>query len=248
MMTPRRHRTRSAPAAFFGICATALALVGGCVEPGLVDIDEPDVVEAPEIVERPPLELGPLRDEVRALRDNLHALDAALERAEGSTSVTETREAAAEALALLVTSDDGSRQALLPHESTDRTVTPESPALLVTALGAAGDVGGPAGTALREVVADGIAGDLGGWQRDAAGMVAWARDVADPRSPLDTLQATILDLPGDGLRALAWTLLLADANEPGVAHEYAQRARAHVGLMLEALDRIDLPGNGEGAR
>lgn len=225
-----------------GISVVALVAATGCVEPGLVDTDETDEVAAPEIVEAPPLDLGPLRDEVRALIDNLTALDVTLQQAEDSQSLAGAREAGEQALKLLLTSDDDSGQALLPHETTDRAITPDDPALLITSLGAAGDVGGRAGAALREVIADGIAGDLGGWQRDAAGMVAWARDVADPKLPLESLQATILELPGDGLRALAWTFLLAEASDVATAIDYAERARTHISLMLDRLTAIDVSG------
>jgi len=217
-------------------------LVAGCAEPSLIETDEAIMGELPELGEDLSVDLGPAREQIAALSDLLHQIDEALATAQDSGDATSARAAGATALDLLVTRDDSTESALLPHVSEDRATTSENPAVMFTALSAAGETGGSVGTDLRAIIADSLAGDLGAWQRDAAGMVAWAREVADPSLPLDTLESNVLELPGEGLRALTWTLLLVDATDVELAQAYALRARAHIGLVSGALDSINVAG------
>lgn len=236
---PSKRLPHSAVVVLLVVVATVTA---GCVEPSLVEADEAVAAELPELGEDLSVDPGPAREQISALSDLLNQIDEVLATAQEAGDAASARAAGAAALDLMVTRDDSTESALLPHVSEDRATTSDNPAVMVTALSAAGETGGSVGTDLRAIVADSLAGDLGAWQRDAAGMVAWAREVADPRLPLDTLEANVLELPGEGLRALTWTLLLVDATDVDQAQAYALRARAHVGLLSGALDSINVSG------
>lgn len=231
------YRSRAVVAAVAVVLAAA---VSACVEPQLAETTAPEAIEAPEVADDPPVDLGPLHDEISAISAVLAQIDDALVGVSTAPDVATARQAGDVALAALVTDDDG-RSALLPHTSPDRLESLASSALMVTALAVATEVGGTQGGQLRDVISATVAGDLGGWQRDAAGMISWARQVADLANtaiPLDQLQTAVLELPGDGLRSVAWTMLLADAADLDAAHTYAERARAHIQLMQVEIDQL----------
>jgi hypothetical protein len=48
----------------------------------------------------------------------------------------------------------------------------------------------------------------------------------------------VLELPGEGTRALAWALLAADARDLDDAQAYAERGVAHLDLIVQALDDL----------
>ncbi|MEX2328439.1 MAG: hypothetical protein WD575_01810, partial [Nitriliruptoraceae bacterium] len=223
-------------------CAALLAL--GCVEPELVEEDPAVDDELPDTADPVVVDTGPVRDQIVALTEVLDHTDLLLASVVETTTLAEAHDAGRAALAELVEDEalNPGRQArdlpLLPSESPDRATTPERPALLVTALGTGQDHASALATEFSATLADVIAGDLGSWQRDAEGMIATARAVAQPSAPLDQLESDVLTLPGEGLRATAWIMILVQAPDLDRAVEAAERARAHVGLMRTALEEL----------
>ena len=128
--------------------------------------------------------------------------------------------------------------ALLPSETVERTGSASAPDLLSAMLSLAQDVGGELGPQVSEVLRDPIAGDLGAWQRDAAGMVELARSAATSSTDVARLETAILELEGEGTRALAWTFVAREAEELSLAQAAAERALAHVQLMTLAVEDI----------
>jgi hypothetical protein len=62
--------------------------------------------------------------------------------------------------------------------------------------------------------------------------------VADVVDRPGTLEAAVLELSGEGTRALAWTLVAQEADDLDLAQDAAERAFAHVELMLLAVEDI----------
>ncbi len=131
--------------------------------------------------------------------------------------------------------------ALLPSQTLDRSESAASPDLLSATMTLASDVGGDIGRDIAGVLRDPIAGDLGAWQRDPAGMVALAERAATSTTDLTTLETTIRELEGEGTRALAWTFVAEEAvaaNDLELARGAAERALAHVQIMLLAVEDV----------
>ena len=244
---------RSAP-----LLIVLAAMTGACTEPALLDQGEPEAITEPLEAQDPDatdeqlrLELDRLVKTVTTARDHLVA-------ATETSSIEDARAAGAAAAGLLVdtaadaeeagdapeleTADDDPTEpqlppSLFPADDPDRGDAGQRRDHLTTALAASRDadeLGREATDVLREVVA----GDLGAWQRDAAGMAALIRATADPDAGLDVLEAGILELPGEGTRAVAWALLTAEADDLTAARQYAERGVAHLEVMLAALDEL----------
>ncbi len=241
-MTLTRGGTGPWRAAFVVACAALLTV--GCLEPELVEEDPAAQGELPEIAEPAVVDTGPLRDQLEAMAEVLDHADGLLASVGGADTLTDAHDAGRAVLAELVEDEilNPGRRAralpLLPAETPDRATTPDRPALLLTALAATQEHPSDLAADLASALADVVAGDLGGWQRDAEGMIATARAVAQPAAPLDQLEPDVLTLPGEGLRAIAWTMVLVQAPDLDRAAEAADRARAHVGLMRNSLEEI----------
>lgn len=244
---------RSAP-----LLIALAAMTGACTEPALLDPGEPEGITEPLEVQDPDaadedlrLELDRLAETVTTARDHLLA-------ATEATSVEDTRAAGAAAAVLLVdttvdaaaagdapeleTADDDLTEpqlppSLFPADDPDRGDAGQRRDHLTTALAASRDAG-ELGRAATDVLREVVAGDLGAWQRDAAGMAAFIRATADPDAGLDVLEARILELPGEGTRAVAWALLTAEADDLTAARQYAERGVAHLDVVLAALDEL----------
>jgi hypothetical protein len=225
------------PLALLGLL---LGLLAGCAEPTLLDEDE-DADAAPaapaEAVPDPDREalveqLAELVASTTAARDLL--LEAAT--ADDLATARQRGDAAVDQL-LAAGGPDLPAVPLLPAETPDRGASPLQRDVLTATLTAAREAGGTLGDRVTAVLRDPVAGDLGAWSRDAAGVVAQVRAVADPTTPLEALDAAVLELNGDALRALAWALLTADAPDADLARAYAERGAVHLDLILEAVER-----------
>jgi hypothetical protein len=51
-------------------------------------------------------------------------------------------------------------------------------------------------------------------------------------------EQAVLELPGEGTRALAWALATADARDRDTAAAYAERGIAHLDIILLAIDDL----------
>jgi hypothetical protein len=234
-----------------GSVALAVALAG-CAEPVA-----PDPVPGDD--DAAPLEsevLDPAADELLAslavLREGVQAARDELAEAASADELSAATAAADRALALLLddpsrtieATDDGVRP-LFPAVTAERTEPELQDDALSSTVSLARDAGGDVGRATVETLRDPIAGDLGAWERDAEGVVARAREATDVSGSLsgqlDTVSERVAALDGDGVRALAWTFAAADARDLDDVQLAAERASAHLGVVLVALDLLLAP-------
>jgi len=262
LSSPPRHLRL--PGRSFVAFGVGMVLLAGCAEP-----EGPTDVEPDPVVSEDPIEEPDDRDELLAQLGVLHATlgeiqDALIEVSEAS-SLDSVQPGVDRALADLVVERNGEpsdtsgpddevapeedtddvgtdpTSALLPSQTLDRSESAASPDLLSETMTLASDVGGDLGRDITEVLRDPIAGDLGSWQRDPAGVVALAERVATSSTDLTTLETAIRELEGEGTRALAWTFVAegaAGANDLELARGAAERALAHVQIMLLAVEDI----------
>jgi hypothetical protein len=237
-MTARRPpRRRRRP---FVVLAAATATAGtfACAEPALPDTTQGEGAEQPVEASAPDpardalvVQLRELRATVAAARDELAA---ALEPVDAATA----RRAGDRAVAWLLQGPDGADgAALFPSMTTDRGDLGSDDVLTLT-LTAARDAGGTLGRSALELLRDPVAGDLGTWQRDPAGVVASVQATTAVAGDLTAREQAVLELPGEGTRALAWALLTAEARDADVAAAYAERGIAHLDLILLAIDDL----------
>lgn len=186
----------------------------------------------------------PRRDTLVVALSDLHAtLQVArghLAEAEQADDVASGRAAGQRAVdGLLATADiespDNGVRPLFPAESADPAGSMAREDALTVTLTAARDAGS-VGSGVVDLLRDPLAGDLGAWQRDAAGVVAIVRQTVATTSDLQQLEAEVLTLAGEGTRALAWALLTAQAASLDEVHAYAERAGTHLDIVLQAVD------------
>lgn len=225
------------------LCMALLALLAaGCTEPDVT----PEDGSATGDDSPPPTEVA---EEDVQLRAQIERVDAAVSTAQegladvrSAATLSSATSAAQRALDALLADEDppsSDRGGLLPSRTTERGDATVPSDLLTETLTVAQDRGGELGTRTAEVLRDPIAGDLGAWQRDAGGMVALARSAAASSTDIATLERTILDLVGEGSRALAWTFVAVDADDLDLAQAAAERAGAHLDVIAAALDDLD---------
>lgn len=133
---------------------------------------------------------------------------------------------------------DGPRP-LFPAETLDRGEDGDAADQLTATLTVARDVGGTVGNTVVDLLRDPIAGDLGAWQRDAAGVLAAIDTTIASATSLEELELAIGELPGLGARAIAWARLTAEASSTDEATAYAERGVANLEVMEMTLDRLE---------
>lgn len=173
--------------------------------------------------------------EVRSLRQTVATARDLLEDAAAGDD-----EAAADAVAALTADDrltDGSTDVapLFPGPLSSRAETIDYGDALTRTLTAARESGSGLGVRISQVLADPVAGDLGIWQRDAEGMLAAVEDAASATSVAEA-EEQVLELPGEGTRALAFAVLASRAGTAVDVAAYAERAIAHLDVVLRAVD------------
>jgi hypothetical protein len=226
-----------------GVAAVSLV---GCAEPELPPNLEPEPQATEDPIEDTSDE-DELRDHLVDLETALGQVRDALSSAREASSLAGAHASVEQALAVLLVDpetaegaavgDHGAPPPLLPSETVERTGS-AAPDLLSSTLTIAQDAGGTLGRRTVDVLSDEIAGDMGAWQRDPHGMVELARQVATSSTDLGTLEAAVLELSGEGTRALAWSLVAQEADDLDLAQDAAERALAHVELILLAVEDI----------
>ena len=180
---------------------------------------------------------------VEELRRHVQGVIDALAAAIDSADVGEQRAAAA-AGSRALTADEafgvGAEpvpRPFLPGPAVAREEVIDWNDLFTDALRAGREVGGDR---LLAVLSDPIAGDLGAWQRDPAGVYdAVAEVLDDATTDLEaTEQLVAARLDGQALRALAWTELASTASSNVQATALLERAIAHLSIIREALDTV----------
>jgi hypothetical protein len=234
-----------------------LVMLGACTEPELADEEDETTEEtaasAPSATAAPETEL--LREQFGLLEASVARAREHLRAAAAASDLTAAETAGADALAQLLADgtlaggspDEGDPPAVLPAESVVRGDQRTYPDALTPALSAARQAGGTLGDQVVGVLRDPLAGDLATWERDPVGMIAQAEAVADPDRALEELDAAVLDLEGDALRALAWALLVTEADDLEHAQAYGERGAVHLDLILEAMAQVIEPAQPEGA-
>jgi len=109
---------------------------------------------------------------------------------------------------------------------------------LTRATTAARDAGA-IGTSLLGVLRDPIAGDLGSWERDPAGLLAAAIDLARSLRSVEEGEDAVATLEGEALRSLCWAAFAVLSNDPDVMRAAGERGAVHVGLMLDAVAALE---------
>jgi hypothetical protein len=246
MTRPRSHR-RLPPVLPLVAAATLVALTLGCAEPALPETVEGEGAEQPVETQTPDpardslvAHLTELRVAVAATRDELaeamEAPNAAAGRRAGDRAVA--RLVDAPELEVGATGLDGELPPLFPSTTTERGSIDGADDLLTRTSTAARDAGGALGRSALELLRDPLAGDLGTWQQDPAGVVAAVRTTAASADDLPSLERAVLELSGEGTRALAWALLTADPPTPADVAAYSERGVTHLDLILAAVDGL----------
>lgn len=223
-----------------GIAVVALA---GCAEPEVpVDDGGSGTVSAEPPVETPD-DSSALREQLDQLQATVTAARDALVDAQDARSRSAVVREGERALAALLVDVDaasgsGGIEPLLPSATLDRSEAGAGPDLLLTTLTIAQEVGGTLGSDTTEVLRDPIAGDLGAWQRDPAGVVELARNAAASTTDLSRLERAVLELTGEATRALAWTFVVIDADDLRLGQDAAERGQAHLDIISAALDDL----------
>jgi hypothetical protein len=260
LLLPRRMpAARRSPAALAAVSAAAVLLTG-CALPG-VPIDLPPVAEplpsggaAIDPLEaidggsaalRAQLDLVAARVyDVRLLFEAAGALDMTDPGARAELSSISQRiivlllgSAASDAVADGDTDGDGGA-GLLPAIAADRSAL-GSDDLITRTVTLAGDVGGERSRLVLELVRDPLVGDLGAWQRDPLGVIALVRAAAADATDVASLDAALLELPGELTRALGYAFVLAERTEPDLLEHAAASGAARLRVVLIALTLAD---------
>lgn len=233
------------------ILLAATSLLSACAEPDLPE-GEADDAEAPDDGQAPDPAAEQLRVEVAALEATITAAADALSEVAETTPVDEARQAGRLAVASLV-DDPGlaggqrpEQRPLFPARSDDRGAGGgEAEDALSAVSTAARGASGAQAELVADVLRDPIAGDLGAWSRDPAGMVALVETTIAVEGELAALEQAVLELPGEGTRALAWALLTAEAPDAEAAAAYAERGLAHLSVIQASLRAIDADPSAE---
>lgn len=231
MMRPRR--------AHAALAVTAVLLLS-CVEPELLDEQTPTELPPPDTATEVPVDESNLRAELGVLQAQLAATMELLNNAADAVELTDAHALGAQARALLVGDAPGDDTAppVLPSQTPDRAATADQPGMLISVLTEARSSGSALASEVITVLSDDLAGDLGAWQRDPEGMIAFAADVATSTTVIGELESAILALPGEGTRALAWIEVVLAAGDLELATGAASRASTHVRLVLDAVDEL----------
>jgi hypothetical protein len=226
----------------FRTLASLVVLAVGCAEPALTESTDGEGTARPIEVQIPDPGRDTLLAEVGALRSAIGAARDELATAVGSGDPTEARRAGGRAVARLVAApelgaDAGATPPVFPSTTTERGSI-DGDDLLTASSTAARDAGGALGRAVLELLRDPLAGDLGAWQHDPAGVIASVRAATGASGDLETLEQAVLELPGEGTRALAWALLTVDPPRAADTLAYAERGGTHLEVVLTAIDDL----------
>jgi len=239
-MTPvRDSRHPLAAPLTAGLTALLTAGLVGCAEPTLPDQPPVEEAEAPVEQATPQPDRDALLATVGEFTDAVEQARDLLVQAMQASGTTTARTAAEQALAVLVEdagAGDPPTRSIFPGTTVEeRGGSGAAEDALTLTLTAANDAGGSLGRDVADALRDPLAGDLGAWQRDPAGMVAFVADEVAQASDLAGAERIVRELPGDGTKALAWTLLTVDAPSLDEAVAYAERGAAHLDVVLVAV-------------
>jgi hypothetical protein len=230
------------------------ALAAGCSLPGVpielpagdpqrtggADVDPLEAIDVGSAALRAQLDVVAVRvADARLLFEAAGALDADDADAREEIVALGTR-----ILELMLGTEDA-RDGLLPAIEADRSAV-GSDDLISRTVTLAGDVGGERARLVLELVRDPMVGDLGAWQRDPLGVIALVRAAVEDASDVASLDAALLELPGELTRALGYAFVLTERSEPALIEHAAASGAARLRVVLVALTLADeaLAGGG----
>lgn len=241
----RAHRVRGVHRAL-GVTLVA-ALAAGCSLPGVpielpseapqrtggADVDPLEAIDGGSDALRAQLDVVAARvADARLLFEAAGALDATDETAREDIVALGTR-----ILALMLGTEEA-RDGLLPAIEADRSAI-GSDDLISRTVTLAGDVGGERARLVLELVRDPMVGDLGAWQRDPLGVIALVRTAIEDATDVASLDAALLELPGELTRALGYAFVLTERSEPALIEHAAASGAARLRVVLVALVLAD---------
>jgi hypothetical protein len=209
--------------------------------PGVADVDPLEAIDVGSEALRAQLALvGTRVSDVRLLFEAAGALDAA------DPQDREEIAALGERILELLLGGPGV-EGLLPAVEADRSAL-GSDDLITRTVTLAGDVGGERSRLVLELVRDPMVGDLGAWQRDPLGVIELVRAAVNDATDVGTLDATLLELPGELTRTLGYAFVLTDRTEPALLEHAAASGTARLRVVLVALSLADEALGPEGDR
>lgn len=241
-MSPAAAPARGVWTAGPGACAAVLLLVAvllaACSEPELAVPEqqgqaEPDPPEAE--VDDPDPARDRLVERIEVLSAAVTGVRELLAPALEADDPQVARSSAEAAFAAFVGDEDGAT--VFPGQLGEVEREAGDDALQAT-LAEARDAGGELGSATVEVLRDPVAGDLGAWERDPAGMLEGILAAVDGVEDADTAGRRIGELDGEGSRVIAWLALARDTADDRLALEAVERADGHLEAILLAVDLL----------
>jgi glycine oxidase len=124
---------------------------------------------------------------------------------------------------------------LLPAREPDRAGA-GSDDLITALVTSAGDSGGERSRLVLELIRDPMVGDLGAWQRDPLGVIALVRSAALNATDASSLDAALLEIPGELTRVLGYATAVAAAGDTELARHAAVQGGARLGVVLVAIE------------
>jgi hypothetical protein len=244
--TPRVPRP---PSRWSILLVLVAGLATACGADDVAD-DEPAVeaAESPLGADTPDPARDHLVREVDQLRATVAGARERLAPALEADDAASARRAGREALELLVappgpdTGEADEVRPLFPAESLGRDEITDAPDQLTRTHTAARDVGGPLGRAVVELLRDPVAGDLGAWERDAAGVLVGVEAVTEGAGNLEELEFAVTELEGLGTQAIAWAQLTAEAGDTEAARAYAERGLASLDTITVGIEMLEEDG------
>lgn len=225
----RRNRVwlRSAVLVVVALAAAA------CAEPQLDEPAQPQGEPEPPGSEEP----DPARDELvtqlEAFAAAVEEIRAPLRAAIDADDATRVRTAAEDALEAFATDADDTT--VFPSQLGESERESGGDDLLRTTLAQARTASGELGGDAVEILRDPIAGDLGAWERSPQEMFEATVAAVEGVDDLDAATDAVLDLAGEGPRAIAWLALARDTSDDQLAVEAATQADGHLEVIVLAV-------------
>ena len=222
-------------------------LAAGCSAPELAEPEEvEDLAIEDDITAEAP---SPIEQELRTTLDDftavVEAAHDALISARDATSATERAGHIADAHAHLLEDPDTAAPAVFPAVNPERDVSAQSDNLVTRTLSLARETSSSFGRNVVETLRDPISGDLGSWELDPEGMVSDLEATVADVTAMDDAAEAIMQLEGEGTRALAWTTLADSTSDDALAAEAAGRAVAHLNVVEVAISMLTETGEAE---
>lgn len=231
---------------------TGLAvLVGvtlGCAEPAAVNGDPASGADEPTATDQLDPLNDDLREEVVELAGTVAGIRGHLAEVADAADTQAAGRAAEAALDTFLDVPDDAVGGLFPSTESAAVRGGDGDDAVTTTLNAARRAGGELGRSVVEVIRDPIVGDLGALERDPAGVIEAARAATQGVASTSSAIESVAELPGEGVRALAWTFLAAETGSLKTARAAGERAEAHLGVVAVAVELLleDVGDSGAG--